>query len=263
MFAGCGNCTLTWNHRLQEPEKNGGCNWSGLILRYGADTERDVAVKAARAAGREAFEKFNLEEESLPWRHDVVAQSLTIPPRLLPIPLFHLDTNLINARQNLDAVNRLERWRDDGVILLAMAGAAYEEARSGSGRNAEARRRKAASHIYTINDYGEVSADETYLAVEALLWGYALNDNQANDVEIIRDAILYRAMLVTSDGGSRRQPGGILGNRDKLRERFNLQVLQPEEAVKLIRARIAERDSFIAQVVAMTGTALPKWFGMD
>jgi hypothetical protein len=263
MIVGDGNCTLTWNYRLQEPEKNGGCNWSGLTLRFGENTHRDVAFNAAHAIGREAFEEFNLEEESPPMQLDVITPSLTMLPRLLVCPLFHLDTNLINARQNLDAVNRLERWRDDGVILLAMAGAAYKEAQSGSDRNAKARRRKAASYIYTINENGEATADETYLVVEALLWGRALRDNQANDVKIIRDAILCHAILVTSDGGSRRQPRGILGNRDQLREQFNLQILKPDEAVEFVRTRIAERDEFNAQVAALMGDDLPNWYGSD
>ncbi len=262
-FAGFKGCELTWNYRLREPEEYGGCNWSGLTLRHGDGVDRDTAVKAARTIGREAFERFNLEEE-LPQRQlDAIEPKATMLPRLLVGPIFHLDANLINARQDLDAVNRLERWRDEGVILLAMAGVAHQEAQSGSGGNVEARKRKAASHIYTINDDGDAHADDTHLRVEAILWGRAANGNQANDVEIIREAVLYQAILVTKDGGSKRQARGILGNRDKLLEQFNIQILQPEEAVEFIRARIAERDSFNAQVAALTGAALPKWFRRD
>ena len=34
--------------------------------------------------------------------------------RMLYIPVLHIDTNLINARQKLDAVNQLERWAEEG-----------------------------------------------------------------------------------------------------------------------------------------------------
>ena len=40
--------------------------------------------------------------------------------RLLHMPIIHIDTNLINARQRIDAVNQLERWHHDGVILVNM-----------------------------------------------------------------------------------------------------------------------------------------------
>ena len=42
--------------------------------------------------------------------------------RMLYAPVFHLDANLINAKQEVEAVNQLEKWRDDEVICLAMAG---------------------------------------------------------------------------------------------------------------------------------------------
>lgn len=52
---------------------------------------------------------------------------MTIPMerRLLYIPVLHIDTNLINARQKLDAVNRLEKWYEDGVVLINMSSAQH------------------------------------------------------------------------------------------------------------------------------------------
>jgi hypothetical protein len=88
-------------------------------------------------------------------------------PRLLRGPIFHLDANLINARQKLDSVNRMEQWRDEGVILLVMAGVAHEEAQAGAGGNVEARKRKAAGHIDTIN-----CDDDAKAAVQS---GYYVN----------------------------------------------------------------------------------------
>jgi hypothetical protein len=260
---GCKNCELTWKYRLREPEKHGGCNWSELNLRYGEGTDHDTAVKAALTIEREAFEQFNLEEEPPPPPHAALEFKANMLPRLLRSPIFHLDANLINARQKLDAVNRMEHWRDEGVILLVMAGVAHEEAQAGAGGNVEARKRKAADHIYTINDVGDAKADDTYARVEAILWGQAADDNQANDVEVVCEAIKWHAILVTMDGGSKEQPAGILGNRDRLREQFDIRILRPEEAVEFIRGKIAERDEFNAQVAALTDTALPEWAGGD
>lgn len=260
---GCKDCELTWKYRLREPEKHGGCNWSELNLRYGEGTDHNTAVKAALTIERVAFEQFNLEEE--PPLPPLAAPEFNanMLPRLLRGPIFHLDANLINARQRLDAVNRMESWRDEGVILLVMAGVAHEEAQAGAGGNVEARKRKAAGYIYTINNDGEATADDTYTHVEAILSGQAANDNQANDVEVVCEAIKWHAILVTRDGGSKRQQAGILGNRDRLSEQFAIRILLPEEAVEFIRGRLAERDEFNAQVAALTGAPLPGWAGRD
>lgn len=51
--------------------------------------------------------------------------------RMLSIPILHIDTNLINARQRLPAVNQLEKRYADRVILINMAGTAREEALTG------------------------------------------------------------------------------------------------------------------------------------
>jgi len=183
--------------------------------------------------------------------------------RMLYMPVVHLDANLINAKQKLEAVNQLERWRDDDVICLAMAGIAHTEAQAGAGPNAEARKSKAASHIFTINDVGEAEEDDTYVKVEKILWGEATDSNQANDVEVVCEAIKWHAILVTNDGDSKSQPGGVLGNREKLYQNFGVLIYRPEEAVQFIRSKVADRDEFNGQVAAQTGQPVPAWTGQD
>jgi hypothetical protein len=41
--------------------------------------------------------------------------TITMERRLLYIPVLHIDTNLINTRQNLGAVNQLEKWFDGNI----------------------------------------------------------------------------------------------------------------------------------------------------
>lgn len=261
---GCHSCELTWKYRLRYPEQHGGCNWSELNLRLGEDADRSVAKKAAAEIEVRAFELFNLEDEPPPAPRAPAKELLVdMQRRMLYTPVFHLDANLINARQKLEAVNQLEKWRDDDVICLAMAGVAHTEAQAGAGANAEARKSKAASHIFTINDAGEAEDDDTYAKVEKILWGEAANDNQANDVEVVCEAIKWHAILVTEDGGSKAQPGGILGNREKLHQQFGVLIYRPEEAVEFIRSKVAERDQFNAQIAAMTGKPMPAWTGKD
>lgn len=212
-----------------------------------------------------AFELFNLEGEPLP-----LSQAKTKEPevkmqrRKLNTPIFHLDANLINARQKLEAVNLLEKWRDDDVICLVMAGAAHAEAQAGAGDNAKTRMRKAASHIFTINDAGGAKEDDSYTKIKMILWGDGtVNDNQANDVEVVCEAIKWHAILVTNDGGSKSQPGGILGNREELLRQLCVRIYRPEEAVEYIRSKITERDEFNSQVAALSGKPAPEWTGQD
>ena len=72
-------------------------------------------VKATFTIEREAFEQFNLEDERPPTTRAPAALKEKMLPRLLGGLVFHLDANLINARQKQDPVNRMERWR---VLLM-------------------------------------------------------------------------------------------------------------------------------------------------
>ena len=133
---------------------------------------------------------------------------IAIQRRLLYVPVIHIDTNLINARQKLSAVNQIEKWFEDEVILINMSGTAQVEARAGN--NAQ-RTRKANQQIFTVTP-GDSNCDPLYRRVEAALFpGGAQTKNQENDVVIVCDAAKYNAILVTSDGGSKSQPEAYLG----------------------------------------------------
>ena len=71
--------------------------------------------------------------------------SIQMNRRLLYIPVLHIDTNLINARQKLSAVNQIEKWFEDEVILINISGTARCEAIAG---NNVLRTRKANKQIY-------------------------------------------------------------------------------------------------------------------
>lgn len=77
-----------------------------------------------------------------------------MPPRSVAVTI-HLDANRINSRETLEHVNQLERWAEDGVIVLEMARPAYEEAKAG---NDSRRRRKALNHIFTLT-YADTSRE--------------------------------------------------------------------------------------------------------
>ena len=178
--------------------------------------------------------------------------------RMLYIPVLHIDTNLINARQKLDAVNQLERWAENGVILINMSLTAHDEARAG---NNQQRTRKANQQIYTVTE-PIASDDPLFKQVEAVLFpDGAEGENQKNDVRIVCEAAKYAAILVTGDGGSKAQPGGILGNRDELTG--PVRILSPDEAVAFVTGKICDRDDFNRRLAREFGGELPPWTGKD
>lgn len=184
--------------------------------------------------------------------------SIEMERRLLYIPVMHIDTNLINARQKLAAVNQLERWHQDGVILINMSSTAHAEAQADGN---VMRTRKANQNIFTGTDPLN-SPDPLYQRIESALFpDGARDENQRNDVRIVCEAAKYAAILVTGDGGSKTQPGGILGNRHKLRD--YVQILSPDEAVDFVCQKIHERDEFNIRFVKEFGGELPPWTGRD
>lgn len=84
-----------------------------------------------------------------------------------------------------------------------------------------------------------------YRKIEAALFPQgSKTENESNDVKIVYEAAHYAAILVTRDGGSRAQPGGILGNRDKLKD--IVQILSDSEAVALSARTLRNATTSIA-----------------
>lgn len=170
----------------------------------------------------------------------------------------HIDTNLINARQKLPAVNQLEKWFEDKVISITISATARNEALAA---NYVPITRKVNNQIYTTTQPVDCS-DSLYLKIEPALFPKgAQNENQRNDVRIVCEAAKYAAILVTGDGGSKTQPGGIIGNRDKLRD--IVQIFTPDEAVSFVQKKIKERDDFNIQIANEFGYELPSWTYTD
>ncbi len=178
--------------------------------------------------------------------------------RLLTVPVFQIDTNLINARQKLQEVNQLEKWAKDDVILINMSSIAHGEATAGTNLG---RVHKANKNIFTVSEPIDPT-DPLFLKVQqALFENIELDQNKSNDVSIVCEASKYAAVLVTNDGNSKSQPRGILGNRHKIKDLVN--IMSPEEAVDFVKMKIKERDDFNRDVAKNSGKPLPIWTGCD
>lgn len=154
----------------------------------------------------------------------------------MPI-LVHIDANRINAKNKSDAMNKLEKWHEDGVIILEMSRTAQEEAAKGS----KNRRRKAYGLIFTETVANTAEEQKVIRSIEMILFPNGIkNQNEKNDVDIVFNAYKYADILVTADGGSKRQPGGILGNAEALLK-HGLKIMSDYDAVAYIEKLITRK----------------------
>lgn len=126
--------------------------------------------------------------------------------------------------------------------------------------------RTKAAHGHIIAEPLRLTVDEnhTYERIKTILHpNGALPGTNLNDVEILFTAKKYCAWLVTNDGGSRRQPGGILGNRKILANELGIIVMKEDEAVIEIRNRIFTRDKVATHLAEKGFGDLPDWVGKD
>jgi hypothetical protein len=155
-------------------------------------------------------------------------------------------------------MTRLEKWHADGVVEITMADVAQQEAATGSA----ARARKTHRIIFTVSMYSD-DADPMLQRIERVLFpDGARDENQRNDARIVFHAWRNRCTLVTNDGGSRSQPGGILGHREELAQ-LGVTVVSDAEAVAWVEDEIRQRDERLRRMHRDFGRPLPSWMGED
>ena len=178
------------------------------------------------------------------------------------LPLRYMtDTTRANACGRLQNMNQLQRWSDDGVIELIMSDVVRDEI-AGAGTSAHFDRVDGTP--YTIGGNLNNNERATRAGMERVLFpGGATTQNQRNDVEIVFQAKKYGGALITADGGSGRQPGGMLGRRNEMLAAFRVRILTDQEAVDEVREKISERDRWVRQHNEDLGMPLPGWLGQD
>ncbi len=233
---GCENCALASRYIVGEPGKNNGRNWAGLTIHVGEAAVVQGVAQAAAAIEQQASLLFNLD--TVAPRLQVERLAVQMSRRLLYTPVFHLDAGLVDARQGLPEVRQLEKWRQDGVILLNASGAAHGEAQ-------------------------EARADRKLLvAGEDVIFVKASGDGRRNDARTRCDPIECHAALASGDAGSKSRQRGIPDRRGDSRRR-GANVMSASEAVAYVRKQIAKRDAVNVEIAAATGQALPDWTGRD
>ena len=164
---------------------------------------------------------------------------------------------------------------------MEISKAAHEECTVGDSDLAKKRAEKASGHIIALTNKDPVEqhpevlkklmramdadehAGDLWAKIEKILFpGGIKTDNQRNDVRIVYSAAHYGTILVTDEDASKSQSGGILGNKHRLKE-LRIDVMTGDEAVELVRAQIAYRDSQTMLAHKNMRLPLPEWVGND
>jgi hypothetical protein len=183
---------------------------------------------------------------------DLPGEPLLEEPREL-FRRFHIDTNRINSRSRLENMNKLERWKEQGLIGLDMSDVVSGEARAGGDQR---RTRKTLSYIHSGTMAETLEEQRQLTAIKAVLFPFGTRtQNESNDAEIAFNAGKYKAILVTADGD-------LLTHRDELLQ-LGIQVMTDHEAVALVEKRITERDKRARRSAQMRGVPCPDWVGKD
>lgn len=143
---------------------------------------------------------------------------------------FFIDTNRINSRKKCSHMNSLEELSESCKCEILMPRIAWSEAVKGSD---EKRKRKTWSYFYIGLEYTK-SQNFWYKKIESIIFPTGANtQNQINDVWIL---VISREMnypLITNDGDSNSQKGGILGNKLAL-NKIGINVIRDYEAVEMV-----------------------------
>jgi len=157
----CGECRFTQAPGFFRTPDESGCNWSQhLIIRHGRFGNASCAEVASHVITQIAG-RFNLKPSHAahpaekPSRDKILSPAQGTMRSRETCVYFQIDTNRINSRGTLVAMNRLERWHRDGVIGLVMSDIAHAEAKAG--RNTR-RSRKAVGYIYSLSFEREPNA---------------------------------------------------------------------------------------------------------
>lgn len=179
-----------------------------------------------------------------------------MPPRKLHLT-YLLDTNKINAKLESVNVNKLESWRENGVICLLMPLTAYNEACTGNGPNYEQRKDKAEDYFWIETNDTLGGEDEFRNCIESILFpSGTIKQNDKNDVIILLDAKRSLLTLVTGDHH-------ILRHAARLSSECGIVALSAKQAVTEVKKYIRRRDAIATNIARTMGCSVPEWVGKD
>ena len=171
---------------------------------------------------------------------------------------FIADTNRVNSRGKLPAMNALKKWAAAGDIKLVYT----EEIQAELERWQNPKIRKASRELSVLfaQSCSEIEEKDQREKISNILFPEGLRfASDRVDVDTIRIAQLWGAIVITDDGDSKTQPGGILGAASRLHREIDVQVMRDFEAEKLVARLIRERDQMEISFAAQEGREIASW----
>ena len=161
----------------------------------------------------------------------------------------------MNYREELPAMNQLEKWHPDAVITLEFPEHAQQEAAASGNAG---RTKKAWAYWVPLTASNTDAEQERLRTIERIIFGdRPLSPQDERDALNVFTARKYGAILVTADKK-------LLQAADQLRDELHFVVVMTDEsAVENVRIRIRQRDKMKRAEVALEGCPLPDWVGKD
>lgn len=163
------------------------------------------------------------------------------------------DTNCINAKHEIDDLNRIEEWHKNRVIDVILASDSVEEL-----KHYRAGAKEAAKQIHVEPEPGRGDPPEEIRKI-VFPAGYSKDEekrrNEEIDVWIVASAGKYGRALITSDRAILRAAEGL--------SKIGIKVRSPAEATQEVADRIESRDETDLQMHTEFGTKLAEWYGKD
>lgn len=157
-------------------------------------------------------------------------------------------------------MNRLKEWKDTRVIEIEMSKEAQDEAAKGGNPT---RTTEAYKYIFSAAQ-PNTNENHIYKKIEEILCPTGVKSkNEKHDVGIVFTAWKDKCILITNDGDSKKQPGGILGHARDLQQQLNIKIMRDSDAVSFVEDKIMKRDDRARYVSKKTGQSLPDWVGKD
>jgi hypothetical protein len=174
-------------------------------------------------------------------------------PRKLPLPRFFIDSNRINALGRDEHMNRLETWKDDGVIGLRLP----EQAQVEIERAGNKQRKKVLNRLVPLDVITTEKERSTLLIIQSILSrDGCLSKNDRIDALIVFNVQKYLGILLTADRN-------LLNKAEKLRLAVGAQIMSAQDAVAFVRQEIHARDKAALSFAARYGLLAPAWVGSD
>lgn len=147
-----------------------------------------------------------------------------------------IDSNVINVRGRLAAMNTIEKWQSEGKVLLVGAQRLTNEMRGYADAKVKTMKNVSEPMVWGISDWGSkwgaAGPVPDYKELAEVLFPKVrwdrLNQNQQNDVmHLMGHCDSDSKVFITSDIKDFIKRG----RRERLRDKFGIEVMTPEEFV--------------------------------